>query len=152
MGIGSGDQSVPGWDGRQAGVGYVLWSNSSPSGLDEPVRRACLPSTASKDVYRNRPMEKLCGSGGTDRRTLARRRVAAGEGRRHGPEVDPGRAVGRQVRGEVHQGGYVDHFKEKAQQGDHVGPGVRRGRHACNESDWAGLQAEGPRAQRKTAV
>ncbi len=31
------------------------WSNSSPSGLCEPVRRACLPSMASSVWYANRP-------------------------------------------------------------------------------------------------
>ena len=31
------------------------WSNSSPSGVEELVRRACLPSMASNDWYANKP-------------------------------------------------------------------------------------------------
>ena len=35
------------------------WSNSSPSGLDVPVRRACFPSTLSMVEYIHIPKAKL---------------------------------------------------------------------------------------------
>lgn len=34
----------------------IPWSNSSPRELDEPVRRACLPSMLSKVEYTNKQM------------------------------------------------------------------------------------------------
>jgi hypothetical protein len=35
------------------------WSNISPSGPAMPVRRACLPSMASRDWYMKRPTAQL---------------------------------------------------------------------------------------------
>jgi hypothetical protein len=40
-------------------LGYVTYSKSSPSGLDVPVRRACLPSTLSMVEYIHMPKAKL---------------------------------------------------------------------------------------------
>ena len=46
------------WFGWRIGL-HVTYSNSSPSGLDVPVRRACLPSTLSMVEYIHMPKAKL---------------------------------------------------------------------------------------------